>query len=108
MPSKLSNRIDPDRSSITATSRGRWTAVAVALILNAELPIIRPKRFWPEAVTVDRTRFGVSWVAVVTTLGFVFGRSVDRIEQGLGLAAAVAAAVVVAGVFVWHRVRPHG
>jgi membrane protein DedA with SNARE-associated domain len=50
---------------------------------------------------------GVAWVLVVTTLGFVFGKSVARLEQGLGPAAAVAAVVAVAAAFTWHRVRAH-
>jgi membrane protein DedA with SNARE-associated domain len=51
---------------------------------------------------------GVAWVVLVATAGYLFGKSVGAVEQGLGPWAAVAVALAVVSAFVWHRVRAHG
>ena len=50
---------------------------------------------------------GVIWVVAITGAGFLFGASVTAIENSLGPAAVVAAAVAALGAFGWYRVRVH-
>src|SRR4051794_33043667 len=55
VPGRLWNRMEPERSMMIITSRGRWTAVAWAVVLKVFSPKRRPKEKFPVPVTVAWT-----------------------------------------------------
>src|SRR5438270_12956676 len=58
--SRLSKRIEPEKSTMMAVSRGRWAAVAIALAFRLVIPKTLAKNEGCWAVTVAWTRFQLS------------------------------------------------